>query len=214
MLHKEDVLTKNSDSNKKTTNELKHSYTLEKCHNLPNQTSMHICNFYRTKEDLAEILVPYFASGLVKNQSCIWLASPNLDVDEAKSLLENVVIKLDSYVNRKQIKIVPHDVWYFKNGHFEPEQLLMSLRTEEQLALSRGFDGLRLNTDNFWVQNDFWQLFMEYERNVNYSLIDGRSTFLCSYFAGNCTIPHLKDILQNHAGILTQRQKPTKEKVV
>ncbi len=31
----------------------------------------HFCLFYQTKEDLAEVLVPYFKAGLENNEFCI-----------------------------------------------------------------------------------------------------------------------------------------------
>ena len=35
----------------------------------------HLCQFYETKDDLAEILVPYFAEGLRNNEACVWVMS-------------------------------------------------------------------------------------------------------------------------------------------
>ena len=37
--------------------------------NVPSGT--HICHFYQTKEDLLDILVPYFKAGLEGNELCI-----------------------------------------------------------------------------------------------------------------------------------------------
>jgi len=33
----------------------------------------HLCQFYHTKEDLIEILVPYFKAGLENNEFCMWV---------------------------------------------------------------------------------------------------------------------------------------------
>ncbi len=33
----------------------------------------HLCQFYQTKEDLSDILVPYFKAGLENNEFCMWL---------------------------------------------------------------------------------------------------------------------------------------------
>ncbi|MFH1416584.1 MAG: MEDS domain-containing protein [Elusimicrobiota bacterium] len=35
----------------------------------------HLCQFYRTKQDLIEILVPYFKQGLENNEFCMWITS-------------------------------------------------------------------------------------------------------------------------------------------
>lgn len=35
----------------------------------------HFCLFYQTKEDLIDILVPYFKAGLENNEFCMWVTS-------------------------------------------------------------------------------------------------------------------------------------------
>jgi len=44
---------------------------------------IHFCQFYHTKEDLIEILVPYFIAGLKSNESCVWVTSEFLNTEEA-----------------------------------------------------------------------------------------------------------------------------------
>ena len=48
----------------------------------------HFCQFYQTKEDLTDILVPYFKAGLENNEFCLWVTSQPLEVEEAKEALE------------------------------------------------------------------------------------------------------------------------------
>jgi hypothetical protein len=204
----EELLTKNSHHNKVVTPVFrKQSEYPEKTQCLRSHVSGHICNFYKSKDALADILVPYFASGLARNQSCIWVTSPYLDANEAKSILENVVINFNGYVAKKQIKIIPYDLWYFKNKKFDRNKILKEWRIEEQNAINRGFQGLRLNTDNFWVHDDIWKLFVEYERTIDTALANRNVTALCSYYTGNCTCTEIADILQNHVGFLATTQK-------
>lgn len=40
----------------------------------------HFCQFYQTKEDLIDILVPYFKAGLQNNEFCIWVTSEPLNL--------------------------------------------------------------------------------------------------------------------------------------
>jgi len=46
---------------------------------------IHVCHFYRAREDLVDALVPYFAAGLSNNESCVWV-SP-FSTDEATAAL-------------------------------------------------------------------------------------------------------------------------------
>ncbi|MCW4009075.1 MAG: MEDS domain-containing protein [Candidatus Bathyarchaeota archaeon] len=170
----------------------------------------HFCNFYRNKEDLADILVPYFASGLAKNQLCIWVTSPFLGDAEAKSILQNAVSHFDEYAAKKQIRIISYDEYYLSNGRFDPNSILRKWRLEEQKALNRGFFGLRFNANNLWVKEDTWPLFVEYEKRLNQAIENSNSTFLCSYSSRACTCHHLSEILQNHSLILVTKNNPPK----
>jgi hypothetical protein len=55
----------------------------------------HLCQFYETKQDLIDILVPYFAEGLLSNEFCMWVTSPPLEVEEARKALKESVPHLD-----------------------------------------------------------------------------------------------------------------------
>ncbi|MHC4720030.1 MAG: MEDS domain-containing protein, partial [Planctomycetota bacterium] len=33
----------------------------------------HFCQFYQTKDDLIDVLVPYFKAGLKNNEFCMWV---------------------------------------------------------------------------------------------------------------------------------------------
>jgi len=65
----------------------------------------HFCHFYHTKEDLADILVPYFKAGLENNEFCIWVMSQPLEVEEAIEALKKAVPDADVYLEKGQIEI-------------------------------------------------------------------------------------------------------------
>jgi hypothetical protein len=66
----------------------------------------HICQFYQTKDDLLDILVPYFKAGLENNEFCMWGTSEPLSVDEATRALQVAVPELDTYLETGQIEIL------------------------------------------------------------------------------------------------------------
>jgi hypothetical protein len=45
----------------------------------------HLCQFYQTKKDLIDILVPYFKAGLESNEFCMWITAEPLSAQEAKN---------------------------------------------------------------------------------------------------------------------------------
>ncbi len=57
----------------------------------------HFCQFYQTKEDLMDILVPYFKAGLENNEFCLWFTLYPVEVEEAKEALKRDVPDFDVY---------------------------------------------------------------------------------------------------------------------
>jgi hypothetical protein len=60
----------------------------------------HLCQFYESKQDLIDILVPYFAEGLHSNEFCMWVTSPPLEAEEAREALQKAVPNLDEYFKK------------------------------------------------------------------------------------------------------------------
>jgi hypothetical protein len=68
----------------------------------------HFCQFYQTRGDLIDILVPYFKAGLENNESCLWITSKPLEVEEAKVALKKAVGNLSKYIRKGQIKLLDY----------------------------------------------------------------------------------------------------------
>ena len=67
----------------------------------------HFCQFYQTKEDLTDILVPYFKAGLENNEFCLWITSQPLEVEEAKEALERPFLILRFILRKGKSKLFP-----------------------------------------------------------------------------------------------------------
>ena len=112
----------------------------------------HLCQFYQTKEDLIDLLVPYFKAGLQNNEFCMWVTSAPLRVEDATAALGKAVKNLDRYIAKGQIEILDASQWYTKSGKFEPHEVLQDWVEKEKQALERGFDGLRLTGNTSWLE--------------------------------------------------------------
>ena len=84
----------------------------------------HVCQFYQTKGDLIDILVPYFKTGLNNNELCVWLTSEPLTVEKARASLTGAVRKLNDYSKKGQMEIVNASEWHTKSGKFNSEDVL------------------------------------------------------------------------------------------
>ena len=121
----------------------------------------HFCLFYKHKGDLIDILVPYFKAGLENNEFCMWVTSEPLNVEDARKSLKQVVPNLDDYIKKGQIEIPDYSDWYTKSGRFEADKVLQGWLEKHDKAVKRGFDGLRLTGNTFWLKKRDWKSFLD-----------------------------------------------------
>ncbi|WP_440945287.1 PAS domain S-box protein [Methanosarcina sp. T3] len=166
----------------------------------------HLCQFYHTKKDLMDILVPYFKAGLENNELCVWITSQPLEVEEAKEAMKRAVPDLDTYLEKGQIEIIPYTYGYLKGGIFDPDRVVNSWVEKIDQALARGYDGLRAAGDNRWLEKEGWNGFIDYENKVD-AIIDKRHVIaLCPYYLDMCSTAEVIDVVSNHQFALIKRE--------
>lgn len=166
----------------------------------------HICQFYQTKKDLIDILVPYFKAGLENNEFCMWITSEPLKVEDAKAALKKVVKNLDHFIKKGQIEILDYSEWYTKSGKFDANNVLQGWVEKENQALKRGYDGLRLSGNTFWLAKGDWRNFTDYEEEVNKVISKYRMIAICTYSLGKCGASGVIDVVSNHQFALIRRE--------
>jgi PAS domain S-box-containing protein len=166
----------------------------------------HLCQFYQTKEDLIDILVPYFAEGLRGNEFCMWVTSPPLEVEEAEAALRKTVPDLNLYLQKGQIEILSYKDWYLLGGTFDSDRVLRGWVEKEKAALRRGLDGLRLTGNTFWLERNGWKAFTAYEEEVNNAIGKYRMIAVCTYSLDKCNANEIIDVIKNHQFALIKRR--------
>jgi CheY-like chemotaxis protein len=74
----------------------------------------HFCHFYETRQDLIDMLVPYFEAGLRDKESCPWIASDPIGADEAETAMVEALPDFSGYGTKadrersKQAGFDPH----------------------------------------------------------------------------------------------------------
>lgn len=158
----------------------------------------HFCQFYKTKEDLIDILVPYFKAGLENNEFCMWVTSTPLDENEAEKALRKVVPDFYRYKSKGQIEIIPYTEWYVKGGTFDADRVLNGWVGKLNQALAKGFDGLRLTGNTFWLEKSEWKDFSDYEGQVDAIIGNHKMIAICTYSLDKCGATELVDVVRNH----------------
>lgn len=105
---------------------------------------VHFCQFYRTKEDILDVLVPYFRAGLENNELCIWSTPRPISVADANEALQKAVPDFEQYLKKGQIAIIPYRRW---RAEEKTEGGTLASRLDN--AIAGGFDGLRLSCHAF-----------------------------------------------------------------
>lgn len=166
----------------------------------------HFCQFYQNREDLVDILVPYFKAGLENNEFCMWVTAEPLLEEEAKNALQKAVPDIDRYLEQGQIEIIPYNEWYVKEGSFDSSRVLNGLVDKLNNALENGFDGLRLTGNTFWLEKEDWNDFIDYEEAVDSVIGEYRMIALCTYSMEKCTAAEIIDVINNHEFALAMRE--------
>lgn len=166
----------------------------------------HICQFYKTKEDLIDILIPYFKKGLENNEFCMWITSKPLQVEEAKKALEKSVKKFNEYLKNGQIEILDTKQWYTKSGKFDSDEVLSGWVEKNKWALKKGFDGLRLTGNPLWLEKKDWEDFKTYEETINSVIGKYHMIAICSYSLEKCNASEIIDVVSNHQFTLIKRE--------
>jgi len=166
----------------------------------------HFCQFYQTKQDLIDILVPYFKAGLEDNEFCMWVTSEPLVAAEAEEAVRKAVNDFDEYLRQGQIEIIPYNEWYLLGGTFDDDRVLNGWISKLEQALARGYSGLRLTGNTFWLERNHWQAFTEYEAKVNGVIGKYRMMAVCTYNLNKCDGNAIIDVVKNHQFALIKQE--------
>jgi len=165
----------------------------------------HFCQFYETDQDLIETLVPYFREGLAANEFCMWITSAPLQVDQAAKALRDAVPDLDKYIDNGQIEILDYSQWYTRSGKFSADEVLQGWIEKLRMARERGYEGLRLSGNTFWLEQADWDSFTRYEEAVNNVIGQYRMLAICTYCLPKCSALEILDVVANHQFALIKR---------
>jgi len=166
----------------------------------------HLCLFYEKKEDLFEILIPYFKAGLENNEYCIWVTSEPLNQKDVEIGISKAIPNFEQYLKRKQVEIIPYFDFYFKNNEFDLQRVLYEWIEKLKYALNEGYDGLRVTGNTAWLEKKDWKSFTDYEAEINSVIPFHKMIAICTYALEKCGPFELLDVINNHQFALLRRE--------
>jgi hypothetical protein len=165
----------------------------------------HVCHLFASALDLGEILVPYFKTGLERNEACLWVTSAPYGTDRAVSEMRSAVPDFDRRIEAEQIQIVGYDEWYTKQGALDAVDTIRGWKARKDEALTSGYEGLRIAGNTSFLDAGTWNDFVDYERSLDLTLPGQRILTLCSYCRPKCSVDAIVEVMCAHGMSLTKR---------
>jgi hypothetical protein len=164
-----------------------------------------VCQFFRTAEDLSEVLIPYFKTGLERHEACVWVTSDPYGSERARSEMRAAMADFDRFANGDQIQIFGHDEWYTKHGTLNAAETIQGWLSRKDEAIAAGYAGLRVSGNASFVDENTWDEFRLYEQAADTAFKDQPIVALCSYCLDKCSGKAVLDVMQGHGFGLAKR---------
>jgi hypothetical protein len=167
----------------------------------------HFCCFYDTSEDLLDVLVPYFKTGLENGEFCLWVISNSelLTVADAVDALRGAVPDLDRHLANRSLEIVEHDEWFLRDGSFDLHRVANQFKEKLEGALARGHSGMRVGSPA-WLQPNDARGLRQFEEEVDRLFSDLPILASCTYPLPTMVGDQVFDTVQTHQFAIARRR--------
>ena len=169
----------------------------------------HFSIFYETKQDLLEIVVPFFKVGLQANEFCLWVVARSelLTISEAKAVLREAIPDFERLLKNGNIEIVPYEKWFLTGRAIDIPKAIARLRQKVNEAVNSGFSGARLTGSPTWMRNNLRaQSFREYEYKLDGQLTREQMIAACTFPLRLSRAEDILDAARTHQFAVTVRK--------
>jgi Nif-specific regulatory protein len=159
----------------------------------------HLCCIYETEEEHRSLVTPFLRHGLERNQKVVYIVDART-ADTVVGYLRDDGLKVEPYLEKGQLVIIGVKDAYMKEGVFDPEGMIELLRSETELALSEGYEALRVTGEMTWALQGLpgSERLMEYESMLNEFFPGSQCMAICQYDKRRFDAEILLDVLTTH----------------
>jgi DNA-binding CsgD family transcriptional regulator len=165
----------------------------------------HICLFYETARDLIDAAGGYFRAGLEDGEFCLWALSDPLSREDAVEGLRQTIPDIDDHVAAGRLELIAGYGWYLGGARFDPRRITDAWFAKLADAQSRGFSGMRVSGNAFWLEANLWSDFRGYEQELGNALADKKMIALCTYALDDSRSADLLEVARIHGCAITRR---------
>jgi len=159
----------------------------------------HLCCIYETEEEHRSLVTPFLRHGLEKNQKAIYIVDART-AETVIGYLRDDGVKVEPYLEKGQLVIMGVEDAYMKEGVFDPEGMIELLRGQTELALSEGYQALRVTGEMTWALKGLpgSERLIEYEAMLNEFFPGSKCLAICQYDRRRFDSEILLDVLLTH----------------
>jgi PAS domain S-box-containing protein len=166
----------------------------------------HLSVFHETKEDLLDVLIPYFKTGLEKGEFCLWITSDAVTEEEAESVMRKRIAEFDLYLSEQRIEIVSGQKWVPKRESSARRTVIEACQARLDHALARGLAGMRASWGLWPVDKRKRRAYLQYEERITQWLRLRKVLMICGYPVAECGAGDLLDLTAVHDCAVSVRQ--------
>jgi hypothetical protein len=161
---------------------------------LSTEVGSHITLIYRSKEELIEFFIEYYAVGIRNSDHSVIISQEEV-YEAVKEGLRKAGIKEEQI--KKSLTHVNHDTLYFTKRRFDTSRVFEVIDKKIDTSTI-----LRSGSDCSWVREELFDEFQEYEKCVTERYNNRPVLLLCAYDAETLTTTQLIKLLQSHMKVI------------
>ena len=176
----------------------------------------HFCQFYQTKQELMDVVIPYIAAGLENNEFCSWFLPDILTIEEAKKALQKIT-NINAYLEKGQIEFIAFPDFYPEEDLLKLKETSNSWNKKLEQALDNGYSGLRVvENTSFLEKNSNYpaegsrDCLHNYEANLDLFVNENNENkifVLCTYDLNVCSPIEIIELSRMHQFVLAKKQE-------
>ncbi len=165
----------------------------------------HVCAFYEGEQDVLDMLVAYFKAGIEAREFCVWALSNPITERSAVTALRKRIPQFDKYLRAGSIEFLPDRAWYLSGDQVDFQRITNGWWKKLDDALAKGYEGMRISGNAFWIGTDQWTDFCDYEREFDRAIAGRNVLALCTYALHASRAIDLLDVARAHQFTLARR---------
>lgn len=159
----------------------------------------HICLIYESAEEQLGAVVPFIVHGLERGDRCLYIVDDRTG-EEVSAALRGVGVDVSAALERGELQIMTRRETYLRDGHFDPDAMLVLLGEAAGRALEAGQPALRGTGEMTWslAGDEGSERLIEYEARLNDFTADHEAVIVCQYNRSRFPASTIREVLRTH----------------